>query len=125
MALYQLPIFNMTRRIIMAESNEVQQEEKTMREKIADILSNLEKPTGIAEIVREVSADTMHPESLIDDINHVLKTLKAKGITFRILPATCRKCNFMFKATKMEVKIPSKCPKCKGELINPPMIEKK
>jgi predicted Zn-ribbon and HTH transcriptional regulator len=115
----------MTRRIIMAESNEVQQEEKTMREKIADILSNLEKPTGIAEIVREVSADTMHPESLIDDINHVLKTLKAKGITFHILPATCRKCNFTFKATKMEIKIPSKCPKCKGELINPPMIEKK
>jgi len=109
----------------MAESNEDQSEEQTMREKIADVLSNLEKPMGIAEIVRKVSADAMHPESLLDDINHVLKTLKAKGVTFRILPATCRKCNFTFKSTKMEVKIPSKCPKCKGELINPPMIEKK
>ena len=115
MVLYLLLIFNMTRRIIMAESNEnesneVQPEEKTMREKIADMLSISEKPVSIAEIVKVVSADTMHPESLIDDINHVLKTLKAKGITFRILPATCKKCNFIFKATKMEIKIPSKCP---------------
>ncbi|HME56133.1 MAG TPA: transcriptional regulator [Candidatus Lokiarchaeia archaeon] len=109
----------------MEESNEEQPEEKTMREKISDLLANLDKPMGIAEIVREVSSDTMHPESLIDDINHVLKSLKVKGITFRILPATCRKCDFSFKTTKMEVKIPSKCPKCKGELINPPMIERK
>jgi predicted Zn-ribbon and HTH transcriptional regulator len=109
----------------MAEPIEDQTEEKTMREKIADILTNLEKPMGIAEIVREVSADAMHPESLIDDINHVLKTLKAKGVFFKILPATCRKCNFIFKTTKMEVKIPSKCPKCKCELINPPMLERK
>ena len=109
----------------MAESNEEQSEEKTMREKISDLLANLEKPMGIAEIVREVSSDAMHPESLIDDINHVLKSLKAKGVTFRIFPATCRKCEFTFKSTKMEVKIPSKCPKCKGELINPPLIERK
>jgi len=111
----------------MAEVEEGHDEEETMREKLSNFLANLEEPTGFAEIVKAMSLDQMHmhSESLIDDINHVLKSLKMKGIMFRILPATCKKCGFAFKTTKMDYKIPSKCPKCKDSLITPPMIEKK
>ena len=111
----------------MAEVEERHDEEETMREKLSSLLADLKKPIGFAEIVEAMSLDQthMHTESLINDINHVLKSLKMKGIMFRILPATCKKCGFAFKTTKMDYKIPSKCPKCKDSLITPPMIERK
>nr|MDO8114214.1 transcriptional regulator [Candidatus Sigynarchaeota archaeon] len=95
----------------------------TTRQQIQNYLENMKEPRSIADIDRSIGGS--HPENLIDDINHVLKTLKMKGVTFKILPATCRKCNFVFKSTKMEVKIPTKCPKCKGELINSPILQRK
>nr|MDO8112754.1 transcriptional regulator [Candidatus Sigynarchaeota archaeon] len=111
----------------MAEVKEGHDEEETIREKLSTFLVDLKEPTGFAEIVKAMSLDQahMHPESLIDDINHVLKSLKMKGIMFHILPATCKKCGFAFKTTKMDYKIPSKCPKCKNSLITPPMIKRK
>ncbi len=95
----------------------------TTRQQIQNYLENMKEPRSVADIDRNIGGT--HPENLVDDINHVLKTLKMKGVKIKILPATCRKCNFVFKATKMEVKIPTKCPKCKGELINPPILQKK
>jgi len=98
-----------------------------MREKLSNFLADSNGPIGFAEIVEAMSLDQehMHSDGLINDINHVLKSLKMKGVMFRILPATCRKCGFTFKTTKMEYKIPSKCPKCKESIITPPMLEKK
>ncbi len=105
----------------MAEKTEA--EAKTVRQRIAEYLENMKDATSITEIAKVTGSD--RSENVIDDINHALKSLKIKGMTFKIMPATCRKCNFIFKQTKLEVKAPSKCPKCKGELINPPMIKRK
>jgi predicted Zn-ribbon and HTH transcriptional regulator len=105
----------------MAEK--IEDEAKTVRQRIAEYLENMSDAHSIADISRIAGSD--RSENVIDDINHTLKSLKMKGITFRIMPATCKKCNFIFKQTKHEVKEPSKCPKCKGELINPPIIQRK
>ncbi len=105
----------------MAEKTEG--EAKTVRQRIAEYLENMKDAKSITEIARITGSD--RSENVVDDINHALKSLKMKGVMFKIMPATCRKCNFIFKPTKLEVKVPSKCPKCKGELINPPIIQKK
>jgi predicted Zn-ribbon and HTH transcriptional regulator len=99
--------------IFMAE--EAETEAKTIRQRIQEFLSTIKEPTSITDIARHAGSE----------INHVLKSLKAKGITFKILPATCKKCNFVFKHTNLEVKLPSKCPECKSELIAPPMLHRK
>ncbi len=105
----------------MAEK--IEGEAKTARQRIAEYLENMKDPRSITDIARMAGSD--RTENVIADINHALKSLKAKGITFKIMPATCKKCNFIFKQTKLEVKVPSKCPGCKGELINPPILQKK
>ncbi|MBN2152801.1 MAG: transcriptional regulator [Candidatus Lokiarchaeota archaeon] len=100
-----------------------EEEAKTIRQRIAEYLERMKDPRSVADIARMIGTD--RSENIIQEINHALKSLKAKGITFKILPATCRKCNFIFKQTKLEVKVPSKCPGCKGELINPPILQRK
>ncbi|MHA1791151.1 MAG: hypothetical protein ACTSVI_00820 [Promethearchaeota archaeon] len=97
--------------------------EKTVRKEIIDILMNLKEPLSVDRLIESIKE--MRKENIIDDINHALKTLKAKGQKFKIYPATCRKCNFIFKAPKLEIKIPHRCPQCKSELINSPIIQKK
>ncbi|NMC04965.1 MAG: transcriptional regulator [Candidatus Lokiarchaeota archaeon] len=105
----------------MAE--QIKEEVKTVRQRIVEYLENMNEPRSVSDIARMVGSD--RSENVIDEINHALKTLKAKSVTVKIMPATCKKCNFIFKQTKLEVKIPSKCPKCKAELINPPILQKK
>ncbi len=105
----------------MAEK--IQGEAKTARQRIVEYLENMKEPRSVTDIARMVGNE--RSENIIADINHALKSLKSKGITFKIMPATCKKCNFIFKQTKLEVKVPSKCPGCKGELINPPILQKK
>jgi predicted Zn-ribbon and HTH transcriptional regulator len=107
--------------IFMAE--EAETEAKTIRQRIQEFLSTIKEPTSVTDIARHAGSDKS--ENIIAEINHVLKSLKAKGITFKILPATCKKCNFVFKHTNLEVKLPSKCPECKSELIAPPMLHRK
>lgn len=97
--------------------------DKTTREEIIEMLENLRDPIRVDDIIR--AKKDMRPENIINDINHALKTLKTKGITFKIHPPTCRLCDFTFGGQKLEIKIPTKCPSCKGELINGPTIQKK
>ncbi len=104
-------------------ADKIEDEAKTVRQRIAEYLENMKDPRSISDIAKMVGSD--RSENIIADINHALKSLKAKGITFKIMPATCKKCNFIFKQTKLEVKAPSKCPQCHAELIAPPVIKKK
>nr|MDO8083527.1 hypothetical protein [Candidatus Sigynarchaeum springense]MDO8116355.1 transcriptional regulator [Candidatus Sigynarchaeota archaeon] len=104
-------------------ADKIEEEAKTARQRIVEYLESMNAPRSVADIARMVGSD--RSENVIADINHALKTLKAKGIKFKIMPATCRKCNFIFKQTKLEVKTPSKCPGCKAELINPPILQRK
>nr|MDO8115725.1 hypothetical protein [Candidatus Sigynarchaeota archaeon] len=100
------------------------EEHKTTREEIQDLMEHLDSPTSIEGIIQNFQSSA-RIENLIEDINHAIKSLKARGITFKIHPATCKKCNFVFKLEKNEIHIPSKCPKCKCELINAPLIQRK
>ena len=96
---------------------------KTAREEIQDMLIGSEEPVSVDYIIRAL--EEMRPENIINDINHALKSLKTKGIKFKIHPATCKRCNFAFSQKKLELKIPTKCPECKSESIRGPILQKK
>lgn len=55
--------------------------------------------------------------TILDDLKAISKTLKREGKVLLIQPARCRNCGFTFKP---EVKLPSKCPRCKSEWIDEP-----
>jgi predicted Zn-ribbon and HTH transcriptional regulator len=59
---------------------------------------------------------------LLGDINSVANTLKNDNIKIQVEPALCLACNFSFKKKDFEIKIPSKCPKCKKQRIEWPSI---
>lgn len=95
----------------------------TTRQEIMRILEERTEPTHVDTLVNELSE--MRPENLINDINHVLKSLKTKGKKFKIHPPVCRICNFVFKSDKLEINAPSKCPECRSGSIRLPILEPK
>jgi predicted Zn-ribbon and HTH transcriptional regulator len=77
----------------------------------------------------ELNLELIHTEfeypnkaSLIEDLKKVALSLKAEGYRIRIIPATCIACGYVFKDKSEDIKIPSRCPKCKNERINWPKL---
>jgi len=52
-------------------------------------------------------------------LDHVRRSVERQGERFVVEPAHCKKCGFAFESRK-KVSIPSRCPKCKAERIEPP-----
>jgi predicted Zn-ribbon and HTH transcriptional regulator len=52
-------------------------------------------------------------------LDHVRRSVERQGERFVVEPARCKKCGFAFESRK-KVTIPSRCPKCKNERIEPP-----
>ncbi len=89
---------------------------ETRREKIIKILSETEEPLTVDEL-----AFYLHEEdrrSIIEDLEHVAKTVKKNGMVLLMEPARCNKCGYVFRTAR--VKPPSRCPRCKSEWISPP-----
>ena len=78
----------------------------------------LEHPLTVTEISRlaeQPGKDT------VEDLGHLLQSLKHTEFKAVVEVATCRKCGFEFDSTKLRK--PSKCPKCKGTWITEPRIK--
>ena len=54
---------------------------------------------------------------ILEDLKAIQKTLRREGKVLLIKPAECRKCGFLFPP---EIKVPSRCPRCKSEWIEEP-----
>ncbi len=61
------------------------------------------------------------PGDAEQDLQHLIKSLKQSPYRLNVHPATCRKCDFRFSATKLTK--PGKCPRCKGTWIEAPRVE--
>ncbi|NJE06436.1 transcriptional regulator [Thermococcus sp. M36] len=57
---------------------------------------------------------------VIEELRVVQKILKREGRVLLIKPAECRSCGFVFKP---EIKIPSRCPRCRSEWIEEPRFK--
>jgi predicted Zn-ribbon and HTH transcriptional regulator len=70
--------------------------------------------TQIGRIAGQSAADT------VNDLEHVLATLKNTDAEAEISPALCRKCGFQFSTEKLAK--PSRCPRCHGSWLTEPLI---
>ncbi|MBY8981765.1 MAG: transcriptional regulator [Candidatus Lokiarchaeota archaeon] len=94
---------------------------KTRREKLLERLENMKEIQDLRSIMREM--EYPNKKVLISDIAHVAKSLGKEGKQILVLPSSCGLCGYIFNQKGFELKIPSKCPKCKGERINWPSLK--
>lgn len=78
----------------------------------------LEHPMTVSEIARFVDQTG---KDTLDDLQHLLQSLKHSEYKPIIEVATCKKCGFQFGPEKLRK--PSKCPKCKATWITEPRIQ--
>jgi predicted Zn-ribbon and HTH transcriptional regulator len=87
--------------------------EKTVRQQMVELLKV--KPVDTGYLSRALGISQRAVEAHLEHI------AKAKGKTFVISPPECRDCEYKFKERTRTTK-PSRCPKCKSELLMPPLF---
>jgi predicted Zn-ribbon and HTH transcriptional regulator len=86
----------------------------TRRESIIDHLKT--NPSTITELA--IMFETVSGV-IVEDLEHIFKTLKNSPGQLLIKPAEClnSKCNFVFPAHRKRFSDPKKCPECHSERI--------
>jgi predicted Zn-ribbon and HTH transcriptional regulator len=72
----------------------------------------LNNPMSAKEIARSV---LQKDKDTLEDLEHLIRSLKHTEYKAVIQPATCKKCGFEFGPEKLGK--PSRCPKCKSTWI--------
>jgi predicted Zn-ribbon and HTH transcriptional regulator len=85
----------------------------TVRQKIVELLKV--KPVDAGYLSRAVGASQRAIEA------HLEHVAKGVGAQFEIMPSECKNCEFKFE-NRIRTTKPSKCPKCRGEEIYPPLF---
>jgi predicted Zn-ribbon and HTH transcriptional regulator len=85
------------------------------RKDLIDLLQG--NPMTVTQIVRSVSEPA---GQVVDDLRHLLRSLKHIEYRAVIDPAWCRACGFEFSDGKSNK--PSKCPKCRSTWVMEPRI---
>ena len=96
---------------------------ETRRQNLISFLEIQNLTLDLREIMREM--EYSNKKELINDIMSISKTLRNKGKYLIIEPPSCIGCAFVFQIKGTNLKIPSKCPKCKQQRISWPSIKVK
>ena len=96
---------------------------ETRRQKLINFLVNQKATLDLRQIMREL--EYSNKRALLNDIMSISKTLRNKGKDLIIDPPSCIACGFIFQVKAINLKIPSKCPKCKQQRISWPSIKVK
>ena len=78
----------------------------------------LEHPMTVPEIARFADQTV---KDTVEDLEHLLQSLKHTEYKPVVEVAECKKCGFQFGDDKLRK--PGKCPKCKGSWITEPRIK--
>ena len=95
----------------------------TRRQKLMKILKEYSYSIDLRSLMREL--EYSNKKNLINDIMSITKTLRNEGLQLVISPPSCNACGYVFRHKKTELKIPSKCPKCREQRIEWPSIRVK
>jgi len=75
-----------------------------------------------ARSARDISGEVRIAEKEVPEhLEHIRTAVHNSGGHFRIIPAVCLKCGFVFQKRERLGK-PGKCPVCQGEQIDPPLF---
>jgi predicted Zn-ribbon and HTH transcriptional regulator len=60
-------------------------------------------------------------KQLEEELRHVERSVRSRGRKLRVTPPRCADCGFAFpgRGTR-HLRVPGRCPRCKGERIEPP-----
>jgi predicted Zn-ribbon and HTH transcriptional regulator len=89
----------------------------TKREAIAELLERAAYPMTADEICLQL--DIKKRSIVYEDIDHISRSVKRENKELLIRPASCGKCQFVFRVGKTS-KAPTKCPKCRSQWILAP-----
>jgi hypothetical protein len=64
----------------------------------------------------------LREKEVLVHLEHLARSLEARGETLHIEPAKCLSCQYVF-ADRRALGRPSRCPRCKGERIEAPRFE--
>ncbi len=88
----------------------------TRRQRIINLLE--EKDYSVSELALILGIRGKGSKKIIiEDLRTIAKALRREGKVLMIHPAVCRKCGFIFSP---DIRIPSKCPRCKSNWIDEP-----
>ncbi len=93
---------------------------QTRRQKLINILKEYGFSIDLKSLMREL--EYSNKKYLIKDIMSITKTLRNEGLQLVISPPSCKACGYVFRHKKTELKIPSKCPRCREQRIEWPSI---
>ncbi|MEW6570011.1 MAG: transcriptional regulator [Nitrospirota bacterium] len=89
---------------------------ETIRQRIISLLE------GGTLSAREISLEVgVSEKEVYDHLEHIQLAFNKKKLPFKISPASCRKCGFVFRK-RDRLKKPGRCPVCHGELIREPLF---
>jgi len=93
---------------------------ETRRQKLIKLLVEEKLILDLRSILKELEYTSK--KSLINDVQSIAKTIKNSGRTLIVSPPSCIACGFKFQIKRGQLKIPSKCPKCRQQRIDWPTI---
>jgi predicted Zn-ribbon and HTH transcriptional regulator len=89
---------------------------RTVRQQIIEHLSDEEMDAR--ELSRELG---IQEKEVYEHLNHIARSLAAKGRIITIRPSECLKCGFVFKDRKRFTR-PGRCPHCKSSHLQNPIF---
>jgi predicted Zn-ribbon and HTH transcriptional regulator len=88
---------------------------QTRRERIVELLADrVATPSGLAA---ELDAT---PEAVVDDLEHVARSLDSGESELLVAPPACRDCGF--DGFDDPLNRPSRCPECRSESVDEPDV---
>ncbi len=94
---------------------------ETRRQRLIKLLVDENLKLDLRSILKELEYSSK--KSLINDVQSITKTLKNEGKTVIVSPPSRIACGFKFQIKRGQLKIPSKCPKCRQQRIDWPSIK--
>ncbi|ABL78169.1 hypothetical protein [Thermofilum pendens] len=97
--------------------------ELTTREKLFRFfLENPGSEIDLYQLTRELGLRPSDYKEVLENINHVAKTIRRKSngkMLLMMKPPMCASCGYVFRELE-KARLPSRCPVCKSERIRPP-----
>ncbi len=94
---------------------------ETRRQKLIELLTVFHYTVDLKDLMRLL--EYSNKKEMLNDVSRVAKSLKIKGISLVATPPICQSCGFSFPIKSSQLKIPSKCPKCRRERVKWPSIK--
>ncbi len=88
----------------------------TLRQQMAALLAG--EPCSAFELSGALG---IPEKSVYEHLEHLRRTLHQGGRQLLVLPATCRKCGFVF-GKRERLQRPGRCPLCRGQSLSAPLF---